>query len=154
MMVEMGMEEERARVARDAAKARQRAVIVSQLNMTRASLTTLVTRKSELERKIERMTVAVTNIKSAKSDFDTGKTKLAGITIESGSWRGQNATKANTELGQMKSSVQAIDTKIRDAVEIIEEDKTRLEKELEQVETDIAMKNDQVTNLIAQLNSL
>lgn len=153
-MVELGMEEDRARVAKDAAKARQRAIIVSQLNMTRASLTTLNMKKIELEGKIEKITTALTNIESAKGDFDSGKSSLDGVTIEAGSWKGQNATKANTELGQMKTSVQTIGKKIDDAVETIQEDKTRLEQELAQVEAEIATKNAQVSNLIAQLNSL
>lgn len=153
-MVELGMEEERARVAKDAAKAQRRAVIVSQLNMTRASLTTLSTKKIELEEKIQKITTTLTNIESAKSDFDTGKTSLDGVTIEAGSWKGQNATKANTELGQMKTSVQSIGTKIDDAVDTIQDDKTRLERDLERLEAEIAAKNGQVTNLIAQLNSL
>lgn len=153
-MVELGMEEERARVAKDAAKAQRRAVIVSQLNMTRASLTTLSIKKIELEEKIQKITTALTNIETAKSDFETGKTSLDGVTIEAGSWKGQNATKANTELGQMKTSVQSIGTKIDDAVDTIQDDKTKLERELERVEAEIATKNGQVTNLIAQLNSL
>lgn len=153
-MVELGMEEDRARVAKDAAKARQRAIIVSQLNMTRASLTTLNMKKIELEGKIEKITTALTNIESAKGDFDSGKSSLDSVTIEAGSWKGQNATKANTELGQMKTSVQTIGKKIDDTVETIQEDKTRLEQELERVEAEIATKNAQVSNLIAQLNSL
>lgn len=153
-MVELGMEEERARVAKDAAKAQRRAVIVSQLNMTRASLTTLSIKKIELEEKIQKITTALTNIESAKSDFDTEKTSLDGVTIEAGSWKGQNATKANTELGQMKTSVQSIGTKIGDAIDTIQDDKTRLERDLERLEAEIAAKNGQVTSLIAQLNSL
>lgn len=153
-MVELGMEEERARVAKDAAKARQRAVIVSQLNMTRASLSSLSIKKIELEGKIEKITTALTNIESAKDDFDSGKSGLNDITIEAGSWNGKNATKAKTELRQMKTSVQSIGTKINDAVDTIQEDKTRLEQELEQVKAEIATKNGQVSNLIAQLSSL
>lgn len=150
-MVESRMAEVRAK---DAAKARQRAVIVSQLTVTRASLTTLSTKKIELEKKIRRMTKSLTRIESAQSDFDTGKSTLSSVTIEASSWKGQNATKANTELGQMKSSVQHMGTKISNAVDTIQEDKLRLERELEHVEAEIAAKNGQVSNLLAQLNSL
>ncbi|MBP1044997.1 DUF5082 family protein [Enterococcus sp. BWM-S5] len=154
-MAELGIREDRkAQAAKDAIKAQKRAQIMTQLTATQNRLTSLNIQKLSLEDKVQRLNTALTNIESSKSEFDTGKSSLDGITIESGSWKGENATKANTELEQMKTSVQDIGTKISDAITTLQDDKAKYEKELEQTVTDIATGNARVSTLLNQLNSL
>lgn len=147
----MGEAEERAKEAR---KSADRSRIRGQIRSVRSSISTLESQRSQLEKKILRYSNALKEMTSAKTDFDNGKSEIGSQQIESSSWKGTKATKATQELGELKVTVQVISQKISSAIDTIESEKERAERELADVENQLASQNQRVSNLITALNSI
>lgn len=140
--------------AEERMKAQQRASINRQIRNVQGYLRELQTQKTDLKKKIERLTKALTTVRSNEISLQSGINSLSTMQIESGSWKGENATKANIELEQMKTSAQTISRKVADAVEQMQEDKAKLERKLETIENTIGSQNRILSNLYSQLAGL
>ncbi len=136
------------------ARTAQRAVLNSQIASAQKVLASLTTSKEKLEKKIKKYSTALTNMNSHKADFNSGKSGLTSITIDSGSWKGEKATKAKTSFETMKTNVESISKKIDNAEDTIEQEKRQAETELENMTTQIAVQNSTIVNLTAQLGSI